>query len=79
MHQRSERNVPDSVRWAQYTEDKATLSFLGRLGNKIKKERNDRKKIQLERAKTEKLQRDLESAQELAIEANEHICPVGED
>lgn len=68
MAQCRTRPVPDGVRWAQYTDDRSTLSFLGRLGNKIKKEK-----------KAEKLQRDLESAQELAIEANEHICPVGED
>lgn len=63
------RVVPRSVRSAQLDGDTELLSYLGRLGNKVK---TRRARARRERA----LNTLLAGAREMALQAHEDICPV---
>jgi len=63
------RIPPPVVQFARLIGDKAALSRLGRAGAM---KRNELRIMDAER----KLGRRLDSARQIAFEANEHICPV---
>ena len=65
--------MPYSVARARYEGDTETLRYLGRLGAKRRKENRDR---EAEEKKDGTLQLRLFGARNMAIEANEDICPV---
>ena len=65
------RQIPDSVRIAKLFGDKDALSRLGRHGAMVKKEIGQERKTRL-------LLYRLAGAEEMALQANENICPVNE-
>ena len=69
MARKAKKEPPPIVKFAQLIGDKGALSRLGRAGAMRKKE-------YAQKDKERKINWMLASAHEMAVQANEHICPI---